>query len=192
MYWLQYLRLRKTSLGKHLAQFLLREFFRGESMIIGNLKTKILLAALCCFALVLMIPVPSSAQLGGVAKGVQHGVQQGAEKTKEGAEAVGHETKKVITGEDNSQTEQTTTQQNEQNTTTQQQPTTDQNTTRMKPSETTPETGSTETEQKTERTGQKQMPRTAGELPLLALAGSLSLAFAGVTSLKARSRRSHS
>jgi hypothetical protein len=159
-------------------------------MINGNLKLKILLAGLCCFALVLMIPVPSSAQLGGAVKDVQHGVQKGAEKTKEGAEAVGHETKKVITGEDNSQTEQTTTQQN---TTTQQKPTTNQDTTRMKPSETTPETEQKSTTQtESEKTGQKHMPKTAGELPLLALAGCISLAFAGVTSLKARSRRSRS
>jgi hypothetical protein len=161
-------------------------------MINGNLKLKMLLAALCCFALVLMIPVPSSAQLGGAVKGVQHGVQKGAEKTKEGAEAVGQGTKRVITGEDDSQKkDQSTTTQ--QNTTTEQ-----QNTTRMKPSQTTPEKGSTETEQntktqtQTEKTGQKHMPKTAGELPLLALAGCLSLAFAGVASLKARPRRSHS
>src|SRR5215470_726615 len=109
-------------------------------MINGNLKSKILLAVLCCFALVLMIPVPSSAQLGGAVEGVKHGVQKGAEKTKEGAEAVGQGTKKVITGEDNDQNkDQTTTTQ--QNTTTEQQnTTTGQRTTRMKPGQTTPQT----------------------------------------------------
>jgi chromatin remodeling complex protein RSC6 len=167
-------------------------------MIIGNLKVKILLAALCCFALVLMIPVPSSAQLGGAVKDVGHGIQKGAEKTKEGAEDVGHGAKRVITGDDNDQNKQqtTTTQQNttteQQNTTADQNKTTGQNTTRMKPSE-TPESSSTEqstTTQTTEKTGRKHMPKTAGELPLLALAGCISLAFAGVTSLKTRSRRS--
>ena len=158
-------------------------------MINGNLKLKMLLAALCCFALVLMIPVPSSAQLGGVVKGVEHGVQKGAEKTKEGAEAVGQGTKKVITGKDNSQNK-------EQTTTTEQQ----QNTTRMKPGTTRSETGSTETETEqksttqteTERTGKKNMPKTAGELPLLALAGCLSLAIAGASRLSIRSRKSSS
>jgi hypothetical protein len=157
-------------------------------MINGNLKLKMLLAALCCFALVLMIPVPSSAQLGGAVKDVGHGIQKGAEKTKEGAEDVGQGAKRVITGDDNDQNkDQNTTTTEQQNTTTGQ---------RMKPSETTPETGSTETEQnkttQTEGTGKKHMPKTAGELPLLALAGSLSLLFAGVTSLKARARRSRS
>jgi hypothetical protein len=144
-----------------------------------NLKLKMLLAALCCFALVLMIPVPSSAQLGGA---VKHGVQKGYEKTKEGVQDVEQGTKKAITGEDNDQQQQ---QQNKEQ---------QQGTTRMKPSE-TPATGSTETETQqkstteTEKTGQKHMPKTAGELPLLALAGCLSLAIAGATR---RSRRSHS
>ena len=102
-------------------------------MINGNLKSKMLLAALCCLALVLMIPVPSSAQLGGAVEGVKHGVQKGAEKTKEGAEAVGQGTKKVITGEDQNK-EQTTTTTTQQNTTTEQpNATTGQHTTRMKP-----------------------------------------------------------
>src|SRR5262249_14459028 len=157
-----------------------------------NLKLKMLLAALCCFALVLMIPVPSSAQLGGAVKDVGHGIQKGAEKTKEGAEDVGQGAKRVITGDDQNKDQNTTTQEN--TTTTEQQNTTTGQ--RMKPSETTPATGSTETEQnkttQTEGTGQKHMPKTAGELPLLALAGSLSLLFAGVTSLKARARRSRS
>jgi hypothetical protein len=172
-------------------------------MIIGNLKLKILLAGLCCFALVLMIPVPSSAQLGGAVKDVGHGIQKGAEKTKEGAEDVGQGTKRVITGDDDSQNKEksSTTQQHttteQQNTTTGQRALPPQHPTRMKPSQATPETGSTQTQQKSttqtesERTGQKHMPKTAGELPLLALAGCLSLAFAGVTSRKARSRQSH-
>src|SRR5215813_13619852 len=161
-------------------------------MINGNLKLKMLLAALCCFALVLMIPVPSSAQLGGVARGVQRGVQKGYEKTKEGAEDVGQGTKRVITGEDNDQNkEQSTTTQQNTTTTTDQNPS-NQKTTRMKPGEATPE-GSTETEQntttQTKTSGQKHMPKTAGELPLLALAGCVSLAIAGATRLSDRARR---
>ena len=135
---------------------------------------KLLLAAACCFALVLF-PVLCSAQ-GGIlkgakegvekgAKGVQQGVETGAEKTKEGAEAVGHETKKVITGDESNSSEN-----------------------RMKSSEGQPETSSTETPSETQtettptgRTGRKHMPRTAGEMPLLVLSGLAALAGARAT-----------
>jgi hypothetical protein len=153
-------------------------------MINGNLKLRILLAALCCFALVLVVPVPSSAQLGGVVQGTKHGIEKGVDKTKEGAEAVGQGTKKLFTDDDNSQDKD---QQRDQN----------QTNTRMKPAQTQPSTSSTETETQQNSTttmekGQsKRMPRTAGELPLLALAGCLSLAIAGAYRLADRSRRSH-
>jgi len=117
------------------------------------------LAVACCFVLIL-VPVLANAQLGGViqkgAEGVQKGVETGVEKTKEGAEA----TKNAITGED-------------------------QNQNRMKPQESQQNPSATESQpsesgQKTE-TGQKNMPRTAGELPLLALAGCLALSAAGLS-----------
>ncbi len=155
-------------------------------MIKGNLKLKMLLAALCCFALVLVVPVPSSAQLGGVVQGTKHGIEKGVDKTKEGAEAVGQGTKKLFTDDDNSQDKDQQQYPNQTNT-------------RMKPAQTQPSTSSTETETQQNSTttmekGQKQskrMPRTAGELPLLALAGCLSLAIAGAYRLADRSRRSH-
>src|SRR5215471_11891520 len=78
-------------------------------MAVERITHKVLLAVACCLVLVL-VPAMAGAQ-GGVlgqagqgikkgAQGVQKGVETGVEKTKEGAESVGHETKKVITGED--------------------------------------------------------------------------------------------
>jgi flagellar biosynthesis component FlhA len=146
----------------------------------------LILAAACCFALVL-IPVSSYAQLhtivaqlGGVAHGVQHGVQKGAEGVQKGAEGTYNKGKEVITGEDQNQqqTEQQKATPSEEN--------------RMKPGTETEQQNQTEqnenyqnqTEQKTKsQTGEtgKQMPRTAGELPLLVMTGLLSLAGARAT-----------
>src|SRR5215831_13300252 len=124
----------------------------------------LILAAACCFALVL-IPVSSYAklhtivaQLGGVAHGVQQGVQKGAEGVQKGVEGTYNKGKEVITGEDQDQNQQQTTPSEEN---------------RMK---TNPTQSGTETETQTGETGQKQMPRTAGELPLLVMTGLLSLA----------------
>jgi hypothetical protein len=119
----------------------------------------------------LLIPISSGAQTGGILGGVKKGVQQGAEKTKEGAEAVGRGTKKVVTGEDNNPDNQ-----------------------RMKSSESQSQTestrtGSTQTEstQTQQRgTGKTNLPKTAGELPLLALAGCLALAGAAAPGLSRR------
>ena len=134
----------------------------------------LILAAACCFALVL-IPLSSYAQLhtivaqlGGVAHGVQHGVQKGAEGVQKGVEGTYNKGKEVITGEDQDQNQQ----QNEQ------QKTTPSEENRMK---TNPTQSGTETETQTGETGQKQMPRTAGELPLLVITGLLSLAGARAT-----------
>ena len=129
------------------------------------------LAVACCFVLIL-VPMLASGQ-GVIQKGVQgvqKGVETGVEKTKEGAEA----TKNAITGED---------QNTEQN--------------RMKPQESTTETQpsekgqrnmTSETEQKTTETGQKNMPRTAGELPLLALAGCAALSAYGLSRVTRRQK----
>ena len=125
-----------------------------------NRSLKILLAAACCLALVL-VPIHAGAQ-GGIVKGAKEGVQKGAQetekgakgaygKTKEGAEAVGHGTKKAFTGDQNTPSEN-----------------------RMKSTEGQNESTTTQTEE-------KQMPRTAGELPMLFLTGILSLAGARAT-----------
>jgi hypothetical protein len=151
------------------------------------------LAAACCFALVL-IPVSSYAQLhaivaqlGGVAHGVEHGVQKGAQGVQKGVEGTYNKGKEVVTGEDQNQeqTQQPTEQQQttpsenrmkskgetqtQQYQTQQDQNQTDQN-----------QTNQTEKSQ-TRETGQKRMPRTAGELPLLLMTGLLSLAGARAT-----------
>ena len=134
------------------ADFVLESFLRGESMI-DKLKLGAFAVA-CCFVLIL-VPVLANAQVGGaIQKGVQgaeKGVETGVEKTKEGAQA----TKDAITGED-------------------------QNQNRMKPeeSQTKPSTEQKSNESETEK---KNMPRTAGELPLLALAGCLALTAAGLS-----------
>jgi hypothetical protein len=97
------------------------------------------------------------------AEGVQKGVQKGVEGTKEGAEAVGHGIKKGVTGQD------TTTE-------------------RQKGESTTTPSTSPETEKGTAKTtkGGKHLPGTAGELPLIALIGSLALAGAVATKLVRR------
>ena len=152
-----------------------------------RLTQRVFLVLVCCLAIV-FLPLSAGAQgiLEKGAKGVQKGVETGAEKTKEGAEAVGRGTKKVITGED---TSTTTTQ--EQTTTPSQSTMPSDTTTRSKPmtssQSTTTESSSTSrsTEQKA---GGKKLPKTAGELPLLALIGVLSLAAAGTSRLIRRGR----
>ena len=141
-------------------------------MVVQKITQRVLLALACCLVLV-MLPVAASAQ-GGIlgqtekgikkgAQGVQKGVEGAAEGTKKGAEAVGHGVKKAVTGEDTS-----TERQKGESTTT--------------PS-TTPETqkGKTETTK-----GGKHLPGTAGELPLIALIGSLALAGAITSKLVRR------
>ena len=154
-------------------------------MAIERITHKVLLALACCLVLVL-VPATAGAQ-GGVlgkagqgvekgAQGVQKGVETGVEKTKEGAKSVGHETKKVITGEDNTSADQ-------------QKPTTQSTT----PSETTTTKGTTSksttgTKTTEETKGGKRLPGTAGELPLLAVVGSLALAGAVVSRLVRRTQ----
>jgi hypothetical protein len=152
-------------------------------MAVETITQKVLLALACCLVLVL-VPAGASAQ-GGVlgkagqgikkgAQGVQKGVETGVEKTKEGAESVGHETKRAVTGEDNTSADR-------------QKPTTQSRT----PSETTTtkSTTSKSTTGTTEGTkGGKRLPRTAGELPLLAVVGSLALAGAVVSKLVRRTQ----
>ena len=119
-----------------------------------------------------MIPMSLAAQdVGGTLKhgvekgagAVQQGVEGAANKTKEGAEA----TKKAITGEENNPDK-----------------------TRMKSSEGQTQTESTET--KSTETGKTRLPKTAGELPLLALTGSLALAGAAASRYGRRLGKSRS
>jgi hypothetical protein len=139
------------------------------------------LAAACCFALVL-VPVSSYAQLHAIVAqlgGVTRGVQKGAQGVQKGVEGTYNKGKEVVTGDQDQNQQQTE----------QQQTTPSEN--RMKGSETQPGT-ETETQQNQNQTDQnqtdqttksrgKQMPRTAGELPLLVMTGLLSLAGARAT-----------
>jgi hypothetical protein len=83
-------------------------------MIDRKLTLTVSFALACCFGLVLL-PISAGAEtVGGVVHGAKRGVEKGAravqqgtetgiEKAKEGAEAVGHGTKKLFTGKDNNQ-----------------------------------------------------------------------------------------
>lgn len=150
---------------------------------------KVLIAFACCFALVL-IPLSAGAQniLQKGAQGVQKGVETGAEKTKEGAQAVGHGVKKAVTGDDTTTT--TTTREK-----TSQQPTTSPSTSTTTGAKSTTTTEKSTTSQSKSGSTEKthagksgNLPRTAGELPLLALIGSLALAASGTMKLVRRSK----
>jgi hypothetical protein len=132
----------------------------------SRLTLKYILAITTCLVIILA-PLSLRAQgVGGVVEGAKQGVQkgagavekgaeEGAQKTKEGAEAVGHGVQKAVTGEDQNTSDQ-----------------------RMKGSETTPGTqtqGTETTSTQRTQTGEKNLPKTAGELPLLALLGVLCL-----------------
>jgi hypothetical protein len=153
-------------------------------MIAIRLTQKFLLA-LACLALVAFVPLSVGAQnvIEKGAQGVKKGVETGAEKTKEGAEAVGKGVKDTFSSDESRQKTETQTQ-------TPTEP-------RQKPAAPTTsesKTKSTTSEQKTEATkstagtekGGKQMPATAGELPLLLLAGGMALAAAGTLKLARR------
>jgi hypothetical protein len=155
-------------------------------MAVERITHKVLLAFACCLVLVL-VPAMAGAQ-GGVlgqagqgikkgAQGVQKGVETGVEKTKEGAESVGHETKKVITGEDNTSADR---QKPATQSTTPSEPTSQESTTNKR----TPPTKSTSEGTK----GGKPLPGTASELPLLAVVGSLALAGAVASRLVRRTQ----
>ena len=154
-----------------------------------RLTQKILFAFLCSFVLALL-PVSSAIGqdiLGGAKKGIQkgaEGVKKGTEtvvdKTKEGATAVGKGAKDLVTDDDKDKSKSTDTYQY-----------------RMKPGETQTQTqtptgtvGSSGTTSKrpthtgTTRTG--HLPKTAGELPLLALVGLLAIASASALRLTRR------
>ena len=141
-------------------------------MIVIRLTQKVLLAVACCLALIL-VPLSVGAQTpGGVikkgAEGVKKGAETGAEKTKEGAEAVGKGVKKTIPGQDTNDNRHKSTD-------------TESN---AEPSQATSgESTSESTDTQQAQKGSKQLPGTAGELPLLALAGGLGLAASTILKL---------
>ena len=141
-----------------------------------------IIAIAACLTLVL-VPVSASAQgIGGTVKhGVEKGagtVQKGAEgaydATKKGVEATGRGVKKAVTGEDTDHERVT------------------QGTTGTTGTTGTPATSSTRTRTRASahnraRTGgEKNLPGTAGELPLLALLGASCLAAVGTRRLVLR------
>ena len=161
----------------------------SKSMNGTGLTQRVFLVLVCCLAII-FLPLSAGAQgiLEKGAEGVKKGVETGAEKTKEGAEAVGHETKKVITGDDTSTSRIKST---ESQSTEPSQSTTPSGTSTRSQSTTSSRSTTTEssTSKGTEhRAGGKKLPKTAGELPLLALIGVLSLAAAGTSKLIRRVR----
>jgi hypothetical protein len=162
--------------------------------MITRLTHKILLAIVCCFALVCVVPLTASAQGGiinkgaqGVKKGVEtgaektkEGVETGVDKTKEGAKAVGRETKEVFTGDKDNDNDTQRMKSSESSTTTTTQEPSQTETTKKSRTTTSKSTtaGSTETQ-----TTHKRLPATAGELPLLGLIGALALLASGTPKL---------
>ena len=133
-----------------------------------------ILLALTCSLFIVLVPLSNTASAQGDllkkgAHGVQKGVETGAEKTQEGVDATGKAIKKGVTGEDTS----TSRERMKQTTpSTQQQKTTTES-----------KKGTTTTEEK-----EGNLPKTAGELPLLALMGALALGAAGVSRILRRVR----
>jgi hypothetical protein len=158
--------------------------------MITRLTHKVLLAIACCFALVCVVPLAAGAQ-GGIikkgAQGVKKGVETGVEKTKEGAETVGRETKELFTGEDTDKDTHRMKSSESQSTTTEQ-PSRTETTTKSGTTTPSTETTGTATTAGSKAIGHKRLPRTAGEFPLLALAGALALAASGTHRLLRRPR----
>jgi len=141
-------------------------------MPVERLTRKLALAIASCLILILL-PLSGGAQnvLKKGAHAVQKGVETGVEKTKEGAETVGRETKKAITGEDESERRMKSTEAPSSTTTTAPAPRTTRRTT----------SGSTAT--RSSETRNRRLPGTAGELSLLLLAGGFALAGFGASKL---------
>lgn len=140
-----------------------------------------LLVLACCFALILL-PLSSAWAQEDTLKKAGEGIQKGAEtvvdKTKEGAEAVGEGAKDLVTDDDPDtdkdeipadRQKPTEVQSDTQSTTT--------------PSSEAAKGTSTSTEE-TEASEDRELPATAGELPLLGLIGALALAGAGALRIR--------
>jgi hypothetical protein len=107
------------------------------------------------------------------AEGVKKGAETVGEKTKEGAETVGRETKEFVTGE--KQSEGTTTKPSE---------TTTRSTTTTRPSEPATSTRSSSTRSThPSKSTSRELPKTAGDISLLGVAGALAFAGAGLSKL---------
>ena len=158
--------------------------------MITRLTHKVLLAIACCFALVCVVPLSAGAQ-GGIikkgAQGVKKGVETGVDKTKEGAEYVGRETKELFTGEDKDKDTHRMKSSESQSTTTQHPNRTETTTTSPKTTRSTGTTSKSTTAGST-NIGHTRLPATAGEFPLLALAGALALMASGTPRLLRRRR----
>jgi hypothetical protein len=147
--------------------------------MVGKHTQRFLLAVVCCSVLVLL-PFSSAWAQNDLLEGTKEGIQKGAEgakkgaetvgeKTKEGAEAVGEGAKDLFTDDDQDTDKDETT------------------TDRMKPGETKPGTTKSDTEAQSGQTEssasssaeERELPRTAGELPLLAIVGAMALISAG-------------
>src|SRR5262245_42413710 len=160
--------------------------------MVARLTRRILFAAACCLALVFLpLSTGALAQEGlwnktkkGVQKGaeaVKKGAETAGEKTKEGAEAVGHGVKKAVTGEDTKDTDTSTDREKG----TQNQ--TESSGNMPSKTDSTP-TGSAQTD--SQGAGKRDLPATAGELPLLASIGALALAGAGISKVIRRLSKS--
>ncbi len=126
--------------------------------------------AVACCLIIILAPLSVHAQgiggsiKNGVQKGagtVQKGVEGAADATKKGVEATGRGVKKAVTGDDDNNT----------------------NNERMKDSDTNSgyQNESSNMEKAPgAKAAKKNLPKTAGELPLLALVGTLSLAGAAL------------
>ena len=137
-------------------------------MKVTRLTQRVLLALVCSLAII-SLPLSGGAQniLKKGAQGIQKGVETGAEKTKEGAEAVGHGVKKAVTGEDTSDSRMKSTA----------------------PSQTTaPSTSSQTTKPERARANGEHLTATAGEFPLIALIGISALAASGTVTFIRRVR----
>jgi uncharacterized surface anchored protein len=164
-------------------------------MIAVRQTQKFLLALACCLALVIVVPLSVSAQdniLEKGAHGVKKGVETGAEKTKEGAHAVGKGVKNTFGNKDSQMTteSQSTTESRQKPS----EPATSESNTQpgTRSGESTTQSQTTQSKSqsstRTEGTGKsgEQLPATAGELPLLLLAGGLALAASGTLRLARR------
>jgi hypothetical protein len=144
--------------------------------MVERLTQRVLLAIACCFALVL-VPASTGWTQDLIKKGVQ-GVKKGTEtvvdKTKEGAKAVGKGAKDLVTDSDKSDREKMTPSQTQSTN-----PSTGTYSTSRSSSGTMSSKSTSSGAKKGMSTAHHRLPRTAGDLPLLALMGMLSLAAAG-------------
>jgi len=124
-------------------------------MFDNRVTLRVLFAVICCFALV-MVPLLVSAQ--GIIRETEHGIQKGAEGVQKGVEGAVEKGKQGAEAVGKGTKKAITGEENKPSDN------------RMKPQENPTETQRGE-----------NLPKTAGELPLLALAGCLALAAAAAS-----------